>query len=40
MLFAAFYNLLPFSGLLVIDPQESFRDRDGLFFCCMDSLIK
>jgi putative salt-induced outer membrane protein len=27
MLFAAFYNLLPFSGRLVIDPQESFRDR-------------
>jgi len=27
MLFAAFYNLLPFSGRLVIDPQERFRDR-------------
>lgn len=37
MLFAAFYNLLPFYGRLVIDPQESFRDRDGLFLCCTDS---
>lgn len=40
MLFAAFYNLLPFYGRLVIDPQESFRDRDGLFLCCTDSLNK
>ncbi|MCL7706218.1 hypothetical protein M8368_22820, partial [Enterobacter kobei] len=40
MLFAPFYNLLPFSGRLVIDPQESFRDRGGLFFCCTDSLNK
>ncbi|MGM3315402.1 hypothetical protein ACS136_29940, partial [Enterobacter hormaechei subsp. steigerwaltii] len=40
MLFAAFYNLLPFYGRLVIDPQESFRDRDGLFLCCTDSLKK
>lgn len=27
-----FYNLLPFFGTLVVDPDESFRDRDGLFF--------
>ena len=32
MLFAAFYNLLPFSGRLVIDPQERFRDRVVSFF--------
>jgi hypothetical protein len=37
MLFTPFYNLLPFLGPPVVDPRESFRDRNGLFFCCTDS---
>ena len=38
MLFAAFYNLLPFFRLLNIDPEGSFQDRRSSFFCCTDSL--
>lgn len=40
MLFGPFYNFLPFSGRLVIDPQESFRDRNGLFFLLYGLLNK